>query len=76
MRGLLKSQLKTSKSTYSKRKSIIDRSIRLSEVEQLKMFVESLGLNPNEVLSKDALVTPHCTVVESEQRKIEMLNQP
>jgi len=48
---------------------------RLSKVEQLKMFIESLGLNPNEVLSKDALVTPHRTVVESEQRKIEVLNQ-
>jgi integrase len=48
---------------------------RLSKVEQLKMFVESLGLNPNEVLSKDALVTPHRTVVDPEQRKIEVLNQ-
>jgi integrase len=48
---------------------------KLSKVEQLKIFIESLGLNPNEVLSKDALVTPHRTVVDPEQRKIDVLNQ-
>jgi integrase len=48
---------------------------RLSKVEQLKMFVESLGLNPNEVLSKDALAIPHRIVLDPEQRKIEVLNQ-
>jgi hypothetical protein len=48
---------------------------RLSKVDQLKVFVESLGLNPNQVLSKDALVIPHRTFVESEERTIEVLNQ-
>jgi hypothetical protein len=44
-------------------------------MDQLKTLVRSLGLNPDEVLSKDALVTPHRTIVEGEQRKIEVLNQ-
>jgi integrase len=48
---------------------------RISKIERLKMFAESLGLNPYEVLSRDALVMPHRTVVDSEQRKIEVLNQ-
>lgn len=48
---------------------------RLSKVEKLKIFAESLGLNPNDVLSKDALAMPHRTVVDPEQRKIEVLNQ-
>ena len=39
------------------------------------MFAESLGLNPDEVLSRDALAVPHRTVVDQEQRKIEVLNQ-
>ena len=48
---------------------------RLSKLEQLKIFVESLGFNPNEVLSRDALAMPHRTVVDPEQRKIDVLNQ-
>jgi integrase len=48
---------------------------RISKVEQLKMFAESLGLDPNEVLSRDAMAVPHCTIVDMEQRKIEVLNQ-
>lgn len=48
---------------------------RISKIERLKMFAESLGLNPNEVLSKDTLAMPHRTVVDPEQRKIEVLNQ-
>jgi hypothetical protein len=37
--------------------------------------VESLGFNPNEILSKDALAMPHRTVIDPEQRKIDVLNQ-
>jgi hypothetical protein len=48
---------------------------RLSKLDQLKIFVESLGFNPNEVLSKDALAMPHRTVIDPEQRKIDVLNQ-
>lgn len=47
---------------------------RLSKLDQLKIFVESLGFNPNEVLSKDALAMPHRTVIDPEQRKIDVLN--
>jgi len=43
--------------------------------KRLKLFAESLGLNPDEVLSRDALAMPHRTVVDPEQRKIEVLNQ-
>lgn len=39
------------------------------------MFAESLGFNPDEVLSRDAVVMPHRTIVDAEQRKIEVLNQ-
>jgi hypothetical protein len=39
------------------------------------MFAESLGLNPEEVLSKDALTIPYRTIIDPEERKIEVLNQ-
>ena len=48
---------------------------KLSKIEQLKLFAESLGLNPDEVLSREAIAMPHRTVVDAEDRKIEVLNQ-
>jgi len=47
---------------------------KLSKLDYLKMVVESMGLNPDEVLSKDALAKPHRTVVDPEARKIKVLN--
>ena len=47
----------------------------LSKIDRLKTFAESLGLNPDEVLSKDALIMPHRTVIDPEQRTIEVLNK-
>ncbi len=48
---------------------------RLSKIEQLKIVAESLGLNPDEVLSNDAQQMPHRTIVDTDQRKIVVLNQ-
>lgn len=48
---------------------------KLSKIEQLKLFAESLGLNPDEVLSREAIAMPHRTIVDAEERKIEVLNQ-
>ena len=39
------------------------------------MYAEALGLNPDEVLSKDALAKPHRTVVDRESRKVQVLNE-
>jgi len=32
-------------------------------------------MNPNEILTREALTTPHRTVVDSEKSQIEALNQ-
>jgi len=48
---------------------------RISKIDRLKMFAESLGLKPDEVLSKDALTMSHRTVVDDESRNIEVLNE-
>jgi hypothetical protein len=47
----------------------------ISKVERLKMFAESLGLNPDEALSRDALAMPHRTIADSEQMKIQVFNE-
>jgi integrase len=48
---------------------------KISKIDQLKLIIEAWGLNPNEILSRDALTMPHATVVDAEQEKIEVLNQ-
>jgi hypothetical protein len=47
---------------------------KLSKIEKLKMFAESLGLNPDQVLSRDAITRPHRTIIDPEARAIEVLN--
>jgi len=47
----------------------------ISKIDRLKMFAEALGLDPDEVLSKDALAKPHRTVVDAERRTIKVLNE-
>jgi hypothetical protein len=39
------------------------------------MLVETLGLNPDEALSKDALSMPHRTIVDPESHQIQVLNE-
>ena len=46
-----------------------------SNIEQLKLMIEAWGLDPNEVLSKEALTMPNRTVIDSEQTQIEILNK-
>jgi 5S rRNA maturation endonuclease (ribonuclease M5) len=48
---------------------------KLSQIDQIKRYIQSFGLDPNTVLSKDALAMPHRTVVDIEQRQSEALNQ-
>lgn len=48
---------------------------KLSKIDRLKMFAESLGLNPDEVLTREALSIPHRTIVDPEHRQVEILNQ-
>ena len=60
---------------YSSSGLSIRTRTKLTKIDRLKMFAESLGLNPDEVLSKYALSRPHRTVVDPERRKIKVLNQ-
>jgi integrase len=60
---------------YAKSGLSIRPKTMISKIDRLKMFAESMGLNPDEVLSKDALAKPHRTVVDSESRTIRVLNE-
>ncbi len=53
----------------------IQSKTKITKIERIKMFVESLGLNPDEILSREALAKPHRTVVDPESRKIKVLNE-
>jgi hypothetical protein len=44
-------------------------------IDQLKIMIEVWGMNPYEILSREALVKPHRTIIESEKTQIEILNQ-
>jgi len=48
---------------------------KISKIARIKMFAESLGLNPDEVLSRDAMASVQRTVVDPESKKIEVLNE-
>ncbi len=48
---------------------------KLSKIEQLKIIIEAWGMNPNEILTREALTMPNRTVVDQEQGKIDVLNQ-
>lgn len=47
----------------------------LAQGEQIKSIIRSFGLDPDKILVKDAFISPHRTVVDPEQHKIEVLNQ-
>ena len=48
---------------------------KFSKIDQLKLIIEAWGMNPNEILSREALSKPHRTIINHEQEKIEILNQ-
>jgi hypothetical protein len=55
--------------------SSIKPKTNISKIEQLKLIIEAGGLNPNEILTKEALTSPHRTVIESKENEIQILNQ-
>lgn len=48
---------------------------KISKIEQLKLIIEAWGLNPNEILSREALSSPHRTQVDRQDTEIQILNQ-
>ena len=42
---------------------------KISKIDQLKLIIEAWGINPNEILSRNALTMPHATIVDPEQEK-------
>jgi hypothetical protein len=47
---------------------------KASKIDQLKLMIEAWGMDPNKILSHEALVQPHRTVIDAEQHNIRILN--
>ncbi|MGD8565357.1 MAG: hypothetical protein PVF96_03310 [Candidatus Bathyarchaeota archaeon] len=41
----------------------------------MRLIIEVWGLNPNEILTKETLSSPHRTLVDSRDNEIQVLNQ-
>jgi len=48
---------------------------KISKIDQLKVIMEAWGLDPNKILSKEALTRPHRTIVDNQDEQIRVLNQ-
>jgi hypothetical protein len=49
---------------------------RTSKIDALKEIIRALGLNPEEILTRDALTQPHRTVMDHSQLEQSQLSQP
>ena len=47
----------------------------MNKIDQLKIIIDAWGMNPDEILSKQALSMPHRTTVIRERGQIEVLNK-
>ena len=46
-----------------------------SKIQQLKLILEAWGMDPQQILSRRALSTPHRTIINVEQAQIQILNK-
>lgn len=60
---------------YASSRLSVRSKTKMSKIEQLKIIIEAWGLDPNEILSREALSRPHRTIVDPEQHQIQVLNQ-
>jgi len=60
---------------YAQSGLIIRPKTKVSKIDQLKAKIEARGLNPNEILTREALTMPHRTVLDPEHGQIEAPNQ-
>ena len=48
---------------------------RTSKIEQLKLIIEAWGMNPEEILTRKALASPHRTLVDPKETEIKVIEQ-
>lgn len=63
------------RSLYASSGLSIRPKTKITKLERIKMFIESLDLNPDEILTREASARPHRTLVDAESRKIKILNE-
>jgi len=60
---------------YSASGLCIKPKTRLSKIDALKEIIRAWGLNPEEILTKDALLKPNATVINHQQLEEQQLHQ-
>jgi len=48
---------------------------RVSKIDALKEIIRAWGLNPDEILTRDALTQPHRTIIGRDQAEESQINQ-
>jgi integrase len=48
---------------------------KTSKIEQLKLIIEAWGMDPHKILTQEALIQPHRTIIDADQHSINILNR-
>lgn len=69
----LKEQTEHLRTVYARSGLSIRPKTEWSKVDQVKAFMKSIGLNPEEYLVKDAIVRPHRIIVDGSREQTSQL---
>jgi hypothetical protein len=53
----------------------IEQKTRVSKIDALKEIIRAWGLNPEEILTRDAMAKPHRTVIANDQVEQNQIRQ-
>lgn len=71
----IKNNIEQLRNLYASSGLSIRPKTKQSKLEQLKLIIEAWGMNPHEILTKEALSRPHRTIIDPEEAQIDTLNQ-
>ncbi|MGA3061459.1 MAG: hypothetical protein ABSD92_13975, partial [Candidatus Bathyarchaeia archaeon] len=60
---------------YSASALCIKPKTRVSKIDALKEIIRAWGLNPDEILTKDALIRPNATIISRDQLEERQMHQ-
>lgn len=69
----LKDQIELLRTIYARSGLSIRPQTEWSKVDQVKAFMRSLGLNPEQYLVQDAIAKPHRTIIDGNREEIDQL---
>jgi site-specific recombinase XerD len=60
---------------YSASGISIEPKTRVSKIDALKEIIRAWGMNPEEILTKEAVIKPHRTVIDPRQEELDQIQQ-